>query len=198
MSVPLGAIAPASRPSGVARAPLVLQQIHQQTRLSIQTQGKQFHDLTPLVRDAVARSSVQTGLCVLFVCHTSASLVIQENADPDVLRDLETCLARLAPEGAAYRHDDEGPDDMPAHLRTALTHTSEQIPIARGGLVLGTWQAVYLWEHRQYGRKREVVVHIMGGKAVDLPEGRTTVQDSPDHSRQDQGSRDTEQGGIRE
>lgn len=203
MSVSLGAIA--RRPSSVAhdREGLVPQQIHQQTLLSIQTQGKQFHDLTPLVRDAVARSSVQTGLCVLFVCHTSASLVIQENADPAVLQDLETCLARLAPEGAVYRHADEGPDDMPAHLRTALTHTSEQIPIARGRLVLGTWQAVYLWEHRQHGRKREVVVHIMGGKAVDLPEGRTAAQDShhpsrQDPSRQDQGSRDTEQGGIRE
>ncbi|MEL6129693.1 MAG: secondary thiamine-phosphate synthase enzyme YjbQ, partial [Cyanobacteria bacterium J06628_4] len=107
-------------------------------------------------------SRVITGLCCLFLRHTSASLVIQENADPSVLMDMETFLSKLVPEGADYRHRDEGPDDMPAHLRTALTHTSEQIPIMNGRLALGTWQGIYLWEHRCRGYRRDVVVHITG------------------------------------
>lgn len=111
---------------------------------------------------AVKEAGIKTGLCHLFLRHTSASLVIQENADPDVLRDLENCFAKLVPEGNYYIHDAEGPDDMPAHIRTALTHTSEQIPIANGRLVLGTWQGVYIWEHRDRSHSRELVVHIMG------------------------------------
>ena len=134
-----------------------------QTRLRIQTTGKHFHDLTPALAAAIAETGVTIGLCSLFVCHTSASLLIQENADPDVLRDLATYFDRLVPETAAYRHSSEGPDDMPGHIRTALTHTSAQIPISGSRLALGQWQSVYLWEHRQYGREREVVVHIMGG-----------------------------------
>jgi secondary thiamine-phosphate synthase enzyme len=130
--------------------------------LKIQTTGKSLSSITHKVEDAVANSGIKTGLCTLFLRHTSASLLIQENADPDVLRDLANFLAKLVPEGAQYIHDAEGPDDMPAHIRTALTHTSEQIPIDRGRLLLGTWQGIYLWEHRQRGHIRELVVHVSG------------------------------------
>lgn len=102
-------------------------------------------------------------MCTLFVRHTSASLIIQENADPDVLKDLSTFFSQLVPEDARrYRHSTEGLDDMPAHIRSVLTKTSEQIPIAQGRLVLGTWQGIYLWEHRQHDYEREIVVHISG------------------------------------
>jgi len=99
----------------------------------------------------------------MFIQHTSASLVIQENADPAVLRDLATWMAQLAPEDAgAYEHDAEGPDDMPSHLRSAVTRSSESIPIAKGDLVLGTWQAIYVWEHRAAQQSRRLVVHVIG------------------------------------
>ena len=101
-------------------------------------------------------------MCVVFVQHTSASLVIQENADPTARADLEDAFARLAPEGADYRHDAEGPDDMPAHIRAALTRTSETIPIQGGRLALGTWQGVYLFEHRRRPSTRRVLVHVWG------------------------------------
>lgn len=117
---------------------------------------------TNQVQAAVQASGVQTGLCTLFVRHTSASLIIQENADPDVLADLETFLAKLVPEGSFYRHSAEGPDDMPAHIRSVLTQTSLQIPVMNGRLALGTWQGIYLWEHRHRGHQRDVVVHISG------------------------------------
>ena len=110
----------------------------------------------------VAESGVTTGLCTVFVRHTSASLVIQENADPAVLRDLARWMERLAPEGTGYEHDAEGPDDMPGHLRSAVTRSSESIPVTKGRLALGTWQAVYLWEHRREAHRREVVVHVAG------------------------------------
>jgi secondary thiamine-phosphate synthase enzyme len=136
---------------------------HYQHLLEIQTAGKSLCKITPRVQALVAESNISTGLCTLFLRHTSASLLIQENADPDVLKDLETFFARLVPEqGQNYRHSTEGPDDMPAHIRTALTHTSEHIPISQGRLVLGTWQGIYLWEHRQRGSIRDVVVHISG------------------------------------
>jgi secondary thiamine-phosphate synthase enzyme len=136
---------------------------HYQKTLSISTSGKSFHDLTQKVAAIVAESGMVTGLCSLFVCHTSASLIIQENADSDVLRDLSAFFAQLVPEDSQrYRHSTEGSDDMPAHIRSALTQTSEQIPIARGQLVLGTWQGIYLWEHRQRPHQREIVVHISG------------------------------------
>ncbi|MDF0552113.1 secondary thiamine-phosphate synthase enzyme YjbQ [Kamptonema sp. UHCC 0994] len=135
---------------------------HFQQLIRIQTAGKSLCNITSKVEDAVAKSGVKIGLCTLFLRHTSASLVIQENADPDVLRDLANFLAKIVPEGPYYIHNAEGPDDMPAHIRTALTHTSEQIPISQGRLVLGTWQGIYLWEHRQRGNTREVVVHISG------------------------------------
>jgi secondary thiamine-phosphate synthase enzyme len=135
---------------------------HYQKLLRITTTGKSLHNITAKIEAIVAESGVETGLCTLFLRHTSASLLIQENADPDVLRDLENFLAKIVPESAQYIHDTEGPDDMPAHIRTALTHTSENIPINCGNLVLGTWQGIYLWEHRQRSHTRELVVHISG------------------------------------
>jgi secondary thiamine-phosphate synthase enzyme len=133
-----------------------------QQLLQVKTRGKSLSNITRQVQDAVVQSGIRVGLCSLFLRHTSASLIVQENADPDVLADLETFLAQLIPEGANYRHSTEGPDDMPAHIRTVLTHTSEQIPVNGGRLVLGTWQAIYLWEHRHQGSLREVVIHISG------------------------------------
>ncbi|MEO0456265.1 MAG: secondary thiamine-phosphate synthase enzyme YjbQ [Cyanobacteria bacterium P01_A01_bin.114] len=135
---------------------------HFQTVIQLQTRGKSLERFTDRVQAAVQQSGVTTGLCTLFLRHTSASLVIQENADPDVLADMETFLSELVPEGRDYRHSSEGPDDMPSHIRTALTHTSEQIPIMNGRLALGTWQGIYLWEHRQRRHRREVVIHIVG------------------------------------
>ncbi|MEP0916310.1 secondary thiamine-phosphate synthase enzyme YjbQ [Leptolyngbya sp. DQ-M1] len=130
--------------------------------LRIATQGKSLHKITSQVSAIVVESGIKTGLCNLFLRHTSASLIIQENADPDVLRDLENFFAKLVPEWENYIHSTEGADDMPAHIRTVLTHSSEQIPIAQGRLVLGTWQGIYLWEHRQQRHTRELVVHLMG------------------------------------
>ncbi|WP_088890843.1 secondary thiamine-phosphate synthase enzyme YjbQ [Leptolyngbya ohadii] len=135
---------------------------HYQQTITIQTSGKSLHKITSKVAAIVADSGIQTGLCTLFLRHTSASLIIQENADPDVLKDLSNFLAKLVPDGYDYIHSTEGPDDMPAHIRTVLTHTSEQIPIANGRLVLGTWQGIYLWEHRDHSHRRELMVHISG------------------------------------
>jgi secondary thiamine-phosphate synthase enzyme len=135
--------------------------VHQHT-LVVATRGRGFVDVTADVARVVADSGVATGLCTVFVRHTSASLVIQENADPAVLRDLARWMERLAPEGTGYEHDAEGPDDMPAHLRSAVTRSSESIPVTKGKLALGTWQAVYLWEHRGSAHRRELVVHIAG------------------------------------
>jgi secondary thiamine-phosphate synthase enzyme len=136
--------------------------VQRQQLLQVKTRGKSLSNITRQVQDAVVQSGVRMGLCSIFLRHTSASLIVQENADPDVLTDLETFLTQLIPEKANYRHSTEGPDDMPAHIRTALTHTSEQIPVNGGRLVLGTWQAIYLWEHRHQGSLREVVIHIAG------------------------------------
>jgi secondary thiamine-phosphate synthase enzyme len=135
---------------------------HYQKLLKISTTAKSFYNITAKIEAAVAESGIETGLCTLFLRHTSASLVIQENADPDVLVDLANFMAKLVPESGKYIHDAEGPDDMPAHIRTALTHTSENIPINRGHLVLGTWQGIYIWEHRQHSHLRELVIHISG------------------------------------
>lgn len=138
--------------------------IHTQVTLTIPTNGKNLHLITDLVQAVVRNSEVNMGICNLFLRHSSASLVIQENADPDVLLDLEAFFTRLVPvlPKANYRHASEGSDDMPAHIRTALTSTSETIPIAQGKLLLGTWQGIYIWEHRDRGRNRELVVHICG------------------------------------
>jgi secondary thiamine-phosphate synthase enzyme len=136
--------------------------VHHQQIIKVQTSGKSLHEITSKVTAVVADSGIQTGLCTLFLRHTSASLIIQENADPDVLTDLSNFLSKLVPEGDRYIHSTEGPDDMPAHIRTVLTHTSEQIPIVQGRLALGTWQGIYIWEHRQHRHVRELVVHVMG------------------------------------
>lgn len=133
-----------------------------QTVLNLSSRGQGFMNITQALNQSVEQSGVQTGLCTVFVQHTSASLVIQENADPAVLRDLERWLSDLAPESRRWEHDDEGPDDMPAHARSALTRTSENIPITGGRLALGTWQGVYLWEHRRHSHHRRIVVHIVG------------------------------------
>lgn len=134
-----------------------------QVKLTVATHGRGLLDVTGEVRAIVRASGVVTGLCTAFLQHTSASLVIQENADPAVLRDLAKWMERLAPEDPrAYEHDDEGPDDMPAHLRTSVTRVSEVIPVTKGDLALGTWQALYLWEHRRAGHSRHLVVHVAG------------------------------------
>jgi secondary thiamine-phosphate synthase enzyme len=130
-------------------------------RIEIRPPGQGLMEFTDALRDSVARAGVESGLCTLFVQHTSASLLIQENADPSARRDLERWLARLVPEAdALYTHTQEGPDDMPAHVRAALTATSLSIPIDAGRLVLGVWQGVYLWEHRHRPGKRTIVVHV--------------------------------------
>jgi secondary thiamine-phosphate synthase enzyme len=134
---------------------------HQAT-LETPTQGRGFTNVTQAVSRVVSESGVQTGLCTVFLRHTSASLVIQENADPAVLRDLERWLADLAPESRPWEHADEGPDDMPAHAKASITRASESIPIVRGRLALGTWQAIYVWEHRARGHTRELVVQVLG------------------------------------
>ena len=133
-----------------------------QTILTLKTMPKALYRITNQVQQVVSESGIQDGMCYLFLRHTSASLVIQENADPDVLVDLENFLSKLVPEGHYYIHSAEGPDDMPAHIRTALTHTSEHIPIARGQLLLGTWQGIYVWEHRDRRHHRELVIQVMG------------------------------------
>jgi secondary thiamine-phosphate synthase enzyme len=134
---------------------------HQRT-LSIATKGRGFHDVTDEVARVVEEAGIEIGLCTVFLRHTSASLVIQENADPAVLRDLAGWMDRLAPESADYEHDDEGPDDMPGHLRSAVTRSSESVPVTHGRLALGTWQAIYVWEHRRASHRRELVVHVLG------------------------------------
>jgi secondary thiamine-phosphate synthase enzyme len=133
-----------------------------QRALSIETKGRGFYDVTAAVAAVVADSGVTTGLATVFLRHTSASLVIQENADPAVLRDLGQWMDRLAPEGTGYEHDDEGPDDMPGHLRASVTRSNESIPITNGALGLGTWQALYVWEHRRSAHRRELIVHVAG------------------------------------
>ncbi len=131
------------------------------SRFSVETRAAGLHEITRKVESLVRDSGVKEGVCTLFVRHTSASLVIQENADPSARRDLERWIARLVPEGDPfYTHDTEGPDDMPAHIRAALTQTSLSIPIMDETLALGTWQGIYLWEHRRRGSVRELVLHI--------------------------------------
>lgn len=129
--------------------------------LSLSTHGPGLYEFTDELRAVVRRAGVDEGLCTIFIQHTSASLTIQENADPSACRDLEQWLARLVPEGdPIYTHTTEGPDDMPSHIRAALTATSLGIPIVGGKLALGTWQGVFLWEHRHRGSARQVVVHL--------------------------------------
>ncbi len=133
----------------------------QQITVAVERQG--LHEITADIAACVQRSGMEEGLCTIFIQHTSASLLIQENADPSARHDLENWLARLVPEDdAGYTHTMEGPDDMPSHIKSALTATSIAIPILAGRLVLGTWQGIFLWEHRRGRNQRRLVVHIGG------------------------------------
>jgi secondary thiamine-phosphate synthase enzyme len=130
-------------------------------RVSITTTGRGLYEVTSPVAEIVRKAGTSEGLCTVFVQHTSASLVIQENADPSARRDLEAWLDRLVPDGdPLYSHTAEGPDDMPSHVKAALTATSLTMPIVDGVLALGTWQGIYLWEHRRRGSRRRLVVHV--------------------------------------
>ena len=134
-----------------------------QHELQINTRGGRLLEITSEVQRLVSESGLSEGVCHLFVRHTSASLTIQENVDPTVLSDLEHFMNKLVPElDPDYRHKIEGPDDMPAHIRSALTQVSEQIPVSGKRLMLGTWQGIFLWEHRRHGRQRKVVVNLFG------------------------------------
>jgi secondary thiamine-phosphate synthase enzyme len=135
----------------------------EQKTLEFRTRGRGTTEVTAEVAHVVAETGIGIGVCTVFVQHTSASLILCEDADPDVRRDLETVLARLAPDGdPAYRHNTEGPDDMAAHARSVLTSSSVTIPVADGRLLLGTWQGLYLWEHRRAPQSRSLVVTVMG------------------------------------
>ena len=137
--------------------------MQRQERLEVRTPGRGLHEVTGSVAAVVARSGVTTGLCVVFCPHTSASLLLQENADPSARADVLAWLARLAPDGdPRYAHDAEGDDDMAAHLRSTVTRSSETIPVAGGRLALGTWQGIYLAEHRTAPHRRTLVVHVLG------------------------------------
>ncbi|MGE5569963.1 MAG: secondary thiamine-phosphate synthase enzyme YjbQ [Rhodospirillales bacterium] len=135
------------------------QAVHQ---FCIRTRGQGLYDITDRIVSWLAAQEVRTGLLTVFVRHTSASLILQENADPDVVRDLKDCFARLAPENdPAYRHTIEGPDDMPAHIKAALTLTQVSIPVLEGRPALGTWQGLYLFEHRSRAHDRSIVLHLL-------------------------------------
>jgi secondary thiamine-phosphate synthase enzyme len=131
-------------------------------RLSVATNGQGLVEVTEPIRRWVAEQHISTALLTIWCRHTSASLLVQENADPDVRADLEAFFHRLVPENAGYRHQDEGPDDMPAHIKTALTQTQLSIPVDGGKPLLGTWQGIYLFEHRSAPHRRELVLHLIG------------------------------------
>ena len=135
--------------------------LHQET-VRIEPRGPGLHDVTGQIRRVVAAAGLRTGLVNVCVLHTSASLVVQENADPAVRRDLQRFLSRIVPEDADYEHDSEGADDMPSHIRAALNRTAETLPVSGGDLALGTWQAIYLWEHRRAPHQRSLVVTVWG------------------------------------
>ena len=133
-----------------------------QDSFEFRTDPKSFLDITSHVQDFVTSSDIQNGVCHLFIKHTSASLVIQENYDPSVRQDFETIFSKLVPEDFPYVHNMEGKDDMPAHIRSALTSTSETVPVVNGNLSLGTWQGIYIWEHRDQTHNRKVMVSMVG------------------------------------
>lgn len=138
--------------------------MHHRVSFELRTRGRGTYEITDRVQSAVADSRITDGLCTVFVHHTSASLIVNENADPQVRRDLDAFLERLVPDGdPLFRHTAEGPDDMPAHVRSVLTATSLSIPVASGRADLGTWQGVYVWEHRTAGHRRRVTVTVVGG-----------------------------------
>lgn len=131
-------------------------------KIEIATRGQGLYEFTSTIDEWLRRQNFQTGLLTVFCRHTSASLIIQENADPTVRRDIKAYFERLAPEDGPYEHNSEGPDDMPAHLKTALTQVQLSIPVIDSELVLGTWQGVYLFEHRAHPHRREIVLHLIG------------------------------------
>ena len=134
-----------------------------QSEIRINTEGRGTYDLSQAVRDAVRESGVSIGLCHVFVCHTSASLMLCENADPSVMRDMESFMARQVPDGdPLFTHTAEGPDDMAAHVRSVLTGSELNVPVSDGECALGTWQGVYLWEHRHAPHARRVIVTVQG------------------------------------
>jgi len=136
--------------------------VHQQI-IEVPNRGRGTYDITGEVSRIVSKSGIVTGLCHVFAQHTSASLIICENADPTVRRDLEAWMSRAVPDGdRLFQHQDEGPDDMPAHVRTVLTKADLTIPVGQRNLLLGTWQGIYLWEHRTAGHRRKVVVTVLG------------------------------------
>jgi secondary thiamine-phosphate synthase enzyme len=134
----------------------------QRTTLTVQTEPYAFHDISQDVQTAVANVDVRDGICHLFIRHTSASLLLQENYDPSVRQDLAQFMSRIVPEDGSYAHSIEGSDDMPAHIRSALTSVSENIPVSEGKLLLGRWQGIYLWEHRAHGHQRKVIITVTG------------------------------------
>ena len=134
----------------------------QRTTLTVQTEPYAFHDISQEVQTAVTNVDVRNGICHLFISHTSASLLLQENYDPSVRQDLAQFMSRIVPEDGSYAHSIEGSDDMPAHIRSALTSVSESIPVSEGKLLLGRWQGIYLWEHRAHGHRREVIITVTG------------------------------------
>lgn len=145
-----------------ARYPETTSVVFQET-IAVRSSGRSTTDITGRVADVIARSGIGQGICQVFIRHTSASLMLCENADPDVRRDLEAFMARLVPDGdPLFRHTTEGADDMPAHIRTVLTDTSLSIPVQGGCCALGTWQGIYLWEHRTEASTRQVVVTVLG------------------------------------
>ena len=134
-----------------------------QSEIRVDTRGRGTYDLSRDVQDAVRGSGIESGLCHVFICHTSASLMLCENADPSVMRDLETFMSRQVPDGdPMFTHTAEGPDDMPAHVRSILTQSDLNIPVRNGRCALGTWQGVYLWEHRRAPHARRVIVTVQG------------------------------------
>lgn len=132
------------------------------TTLTVSTRGAGLYEFTDAVKDFLRQQGIENGLLTCFIRHTSASLVVQENADPDVQKDLQDFFEYLAKSGPRFRHVAEGPDDMPSHIRSALTQTSISIPVARAKLALGTWQGIYVFEHRDAAHRREVMLHLLG------------------------------------
>jgi secondary thiamine-phosphate synthase enzyme len=133
--------------------------------VTVKTTGPGLYEFTNAVKDFLRGEKIENGLLTCFILHTSASLLVQENADPDVRQDLQTFFAHLAKNGMNYRHTAEGPDDMPSHIRSALTQTSIAIPLHKGKLALGTWQGIYVFEHRDAPHRREVMLHLMGDQS---------------------------------
>ncbi len=134
-----------------------------QREVTVATTGRGTYDLSAEVQDALRQSGIETGLCHLFIRHTSASLMLCENADPAVMRDLETFMSRNVPDGdPMFTHTDEGPDDMPAHIRSILTQSDLNLPVSNGRCALGTWQGIYLWEHRRAAHQRTLIITLHG------------------------------------